>query len=103
MDPIDLMNMSRQTDVAVLPWTSLRAFESASRLGSFKAAARELAVTPGANVRMRASNPGPRRDARCDWILTLKYAHESSHAERGRHRQRKAPPVEGGARCVRMN
>jgi hypothetical protein len=44
----------------------------------------------GANVRMRASNPGPRRDARCDWILTLKYAHESSHAERGRHRQRKA-------------
>ena len=40
--------MSRQTDVAALPWTSLRAFESASRLDSFKAAARELAVTPTA-------------------------------------------------------
>ena len=40
--------MSRQTDVAALPWTSLRAFESASRLGSFKAAARELSVTPTA-------------------------------------------------------
>jgi hypothetical protein len=92
MDPIDLMNMSRQTDVAVLPWTSLRAFESASRLGSFKAAARELAVTPGANVRMRASNPGPRRAARCDWILTLKYAHESSP-----WRAQPAPSKEGPA------
>jgi DNA-binding transcriptional LysR family regulator len=40
--------MARETDIAALPWTSLRAFESASRLGSFKAAARELSVTPTA-------------------------------------------------------
>src|SRR4051812_38280089 len=36
------------TDLAALPWTSLRVFEAASRLGSFKEAARELSVTPTA-------------------------------------------------------
>ncbi len=40
--------VANQRDLATLPWTSLRAFESASRLGSFKAAAGELAVTPTA-------------------------------------------------------
>jgi len=35
-------------DHAALPWTALRAFEAAARLGSFKAAAGELAVTPTA-------------------------------------------------------
>jgi LysR family transcriptional regulator, glycine cleavage system transcriptional activator len=34
--------------LAALPWTALRAFEAASRLGSFKAAAQALAVTPAA-------------------------------------------------------
>ena len=48
MNSIHLMHMARETDIAALPWTSLRAFESASRLGSFKAAARELSVTPTA-------------------------------------------------------
>jgi len=33
---------------SALPWTSLQAFEVASRLGTFKEAARELAVTPTA-------------------------------------------------------
>jgi LysR family glycine cleavage system transcriptional activator len=33
---------------SALPWTSLQAFEAASRLASFKDAARELAVTPTA-------------------------------------------------------
>ena len=36
------------SDLAAMSWTSLRAFESASRLGSFKEAARELSVTPTA-------------------------------------------------------
>jgi len=36
------------TDLGSLPWTSLRAFEASSRLGSFKDAARELSVTPTA-------------------------------------------------------
>jgi LysR family transcriptional regulator, glycine cleavage system transcriptional activator len=40
--------MTARTTLAAIPWTSLRAFEVASRLGSFKAAARELSVTPTA-------------------------------------------------------
>ncbi len=40
--------MAGRTDLAAIPWTSLRAFEAASRLGSFKAAAIELSVTPTA-------------------------------------------------------
>jgi DNA-binding transcriptional LysR family regulator len=40
--------MIRQTHISALPWTALRAFEAASRLGSFKAAAQELALTPTA-------------------------------------------------------
>ncbi|WP_158816426.1 LysR substrate-binding domain-containing protein [Methylocapsa sp. S129] len=40
--------MASRTDLAAIPWTSLRAFEAASRLGSFKAAASELSVTPTA-------------------------------------------------------
>lgn len=42
------MGMADRKPVAALPWTSLRAFEAASRLGSFKAAASELTVTPTA-------------------------------------------------------
>src|SRR5216683_3280787 len=42
------MEMAARTALAAIPWTSLRAFEVASRLGSFKAAARELSVTPTA-------------------------------------------------------
>jgi LysR family transcriptional regulator, glycine cleavage system transcriptional activator len=42
------MGMADQKSLAALPWTSLRAFEAASRLGSFKAAASELTVTPTA-------------------------------------------------------
>jgi len=34
MNPIHLREMSRQTDIAALPWTALRAFEVAPRLGS---------------------------------------------------------------------
>jgi LysR family transcriptional regulator, glycine cleavage system transcriptional activator len=34
--------------LSTLPWTALRTFEAASRLGSFKAAASALAVTPAA-------------------------------------------------------
>jgi LysR family transcriptional regulator, glycine cleavage system transcriptional activator len=40
--------MTGLRDLETFPWTSLRAFEAASRLGSFKAAARELSVTPTA-------------------------------------------------------
>lgn len=40
--------MTGLRDLESFPWTSLRAFEAASRLGSFKAAARELSVTPAA-------------------------------------------------------
>lgn len=40
--------MNGQRHLAALPWASLRAFEAASRLGSFKAAAAELSVTPTA-------------------------------------------------------
>jgi DNA-binding transcriptional LysR family regulator len=36
------------TDLTALSWTALRAFEAASRLGSFKEAAQELSVTPTA-------------------------------------------------------
>ena len=45
MNSFHLMGM---TDLGWLPWTSLRAFEASSRLGSFKDAARELSVTPTA-------------------------------------------------------
>jgi LysR family glycine cleavage system transcriptional activator len=45
MNPIHL---SRVTDNASLPWPALRAFEAASRHGSFKDAARELGLTPTA-------------------------------------------------------
>ncbi|HET6160600.1 MAG TPA: LysR substrate-binding domain-containing protein [Dongiaceae bacterium] len=45
MNSIHLLSM---TALTALPWTSLRAFEAASRLGSFKEAARELSVTPTA-------------------------------------------------------
>jgi len=48
MKPIHLTGMAHRTDLAALPWTALRAFEAASRLGSFKAAAVELMVTPTA-------------------------------------------------------
>ena len=40
--------MTNAKRLGAIPWTSLRAFEAASRLGSFKAAAEELAVTPTA-------------------------------------------------------
>ncbi|MGE4251723.1 MAG: LysR substrate-binding domain-containing protein [Parvibaculaceae bacterium] len=40
--------MAELNHVAALPWTALRAFEAASRLGSFKAAAQELGITPTA-------------------------------------------------------
>jgi LysR family glycine cleavage system transcriptional activator len=40
--------MPQLKHVAAPPWTALRAFEAASRLGSFKAAAQELALTPTA-------------------------------------------------------
>ncbi|WP_119272799.1 LysR substrate-binding domain-containing protein [Taklimakanibacter deserti] len=40
--------MVGQKHIAGLPWTALRAFEAASRLGSFKAAAQELTLTPTA-------------------------------------------------------
>lgn len=40
--------MADRKPIASLPWTALRAFEAASRLGSFKEAASELAVTPTA-------------------------------------------------------
>jgi LysR family glycine cleavage system transcriptional activator len=48
MNSFHLMGMRGQRDLSQLPWTSLRAFEAASRLGSFKDAARELSVTPTA-------------------------------------------------------
>ena len=40
--------MPQPKHLAGLPWTALKAFEAASRLGSFKAAALELALTPTA-------------------------------------------------------
>ncbi|MFZ5672649.1 MAG: LysR substrate-binding domain-containing protein [Pseudomonadota bacterium] len=40
--------MTDASPLAHLPWTALRSFEAASRLGSFQAAARELSVTPTA-------------------------------------------------------
>jgi LysR family glycine cleavage system transcriptional activator len=40
--------MAGHKHIAALPWTALRAFEVASRLGSFKAAAQELSLTPTA-------------------------------------------------------
>lgn len=40
--------MTEASLIAHLPWTALRSFEAASRLGSFQAAARELSVTPTA-------------------------------------------------------
>lgn len=40
--------MTDATDLGGLPWPALRAFEAASRLGSFKEAARALSVTPTA-------------------------------------------------------
>ncbi len=48
MKLIHLMMMTDSHSIAQLPWTALRSFEAASRLGSFQAAARELAVTPTA-------------------------------------------------------
>lgn len=42
------MIMTDAHSIARLPWTALRSFEAASRLGSFQAAARELSVTPTA-------------------------------------------------------
>jgi LysR family glycine cleavage system transcriptional activator len=41
-------HLNVMSNLAALSWTALRAFESASRLGSFKEAARELSVTPTA-------------------------------------------------------
>jgi DNA-binding transcriptional LysR family regulator len=40
--------MAGYRHIAAFPWTALRAFEAASRLGSFKAAAQELTLTPTA-------------------------------------------------------
>lgn len=40
--------MTDGNSIASLPWTALRSFEAAARLGSFQAAAQELAVTPTA-------------------------------------------------------
>lgn len=40
--------MSERRLISSLPWKALRAFEAVARLGSFQAAARELAVTPTA-------------------------------------------------------
>ena len=49
MNPIHLKEMSSDPKRrGAIPWTALRVFEAASRLGSFKAAAEELAVTPTA-------------------------------------------------------
>jgi DNA-binding transcriptional LysR family regulator len=50
MNPIHLkaMAMAGHKHIAALPWTALRAFEAASRLGSFKTAAHELTLTPTA-------------------------------------------------------
>jgi LysR family glycine cleavage system transcriptional activator len=48
MNLIHLKRMTVQRHVAALPWTALKAFEAASRLGSFKAAAQELNLTPTA-------------------------------------------------------
>jgi DNA-binding transcriptional LysR family regulator len=48
MKSIHLKGMIDTHSIAHLPWTALRSFEAASRLGSFQAAARELAVTPTA-------------------------------------------------------
>lgn len=42
------MAMPGHKHIAALPWSSLKAFEAASRLGSFKLAARELVLTPTA-------------------------------------------------------
>ena len=40
--------MTDSNSIATLPWTALRSFEAAARLGSFQVAALELAVTPTA-------------------------------------------------------
>jgi hypothetical protein len=48
VNPIHLKAMAGHKHIAALPWTALRAFEAASRLGSFKAAAHELTLTPTA-------------------------------------------------------
>src|SRR4029079_2493613 len=40
--------MAGHKHIAALPWTALRAFEVASRLGSFKASAQALSLTPTA-------------------------------------------------------
>jgi len=48
MKSIHLKSMTDAHSIAHLPWTALRSFEAASRLGSFQAAARELSVTPTA-------------------------------------------------------
>ena len=45
---MNLPHLSVMSNLAALSWTALRAFESASRLGSFKEAAIELSVTPTA-------------------------------------------------------
>jgi LysR family glycine cleavage system transcriptional activator len=45
---MNLPHLNVMSNLAALSWTALRAFESASRLGSFKEAARELSVTPTA-------------------------------------------------------
>ena len=45
---MNLFHLRAMSNLAALSWTALRAFESASRLGSFKEAAGELSVTPTA-------------------------------------------------------
>ncbi|HKP26638.1 MAG TPA: LysR substrate-binding domain-containing protein, partial [Dongiaceae bacterium] len=45
---MNLLHLNVMSDLAAMSWTALRAFEAASRLGSFKEAARELSVTPTA-------------------------------------------------------
>jgi LysR family transcriptional regulator, glycine cleavage system transcriptional activator len=45
---MNLPHLNVMSNLAALSWTALRAFETASRLGSFKEAAIELSVTPTA-------------------------------------------------------
>jgi DNA-binding transcriptional LysR family regulator len=48
MNPFHLKAVVGHKHITAFPWTALKAFEAASRLGSFKAAARELTLTPTA-------------------------------------------------------
>ena len=72
------------SDLAALSWTALRAFESASRLGSFKEAARELSVTPTAishQIRRLETHLGLALFERLHRALQLTPAGESLAAE----------------------